>query len=84
MSELYEACPVNPITDIEQSDLKNRFTYHAPKGHQPERYEALRERAKELAELIVRLCPHSRERSLALTKLQEATMWANASIACNE
>lgn len=84
MTEEYQACPVNPISSEEQSDLKNRFTYHAPKGTQQVRYEALRLRAFKLAELIMRLCPHSRERSLALTKLQATTMWANASIACNE
>jgi hypothetical protein len=29
-------------------------------------------------------CPESRERSLALSKLQELVMWSNASIAINE
>lgn len=64
--------------------IDNTFTYHAPKGDQPARYEALRSKARELARLIEASCPESREKSLAMTKLQECTMWANASIAINE
>jgi hypothetical protein len=41
----------------------------------------IRDTAKHLAELLLRRCPASRERSLALTKLEESVMWANASIA---
>lgn len=70
----------------EFDDIKKRFTYHPPKPElaQPERYEALRAGGKDLGELFIGLCPDSRERSLALTKLEEAIMWANASIARNE
>lgn len=67
-----------------QADIDKRFTYHPPKGDQPERYIRLRDEAKMLAELICEFCPNSRERSLALTKLEEAIFWANASIARNE
>ena len=65
-------------------DIDNTFTYHAPFGDQPKRYVELREKAKELAELIQQDCPESREKSLAFTKLQECVMFANASIAINE
>lgn len=47
-------------------------------------YEKLRAKARELAELIEVCCPDSREKSLAHTKVEEATMWANAAIARNE
>jgi hypothetical protein len=60
------------------------FTYHKPKEDQAVRYEDLRLEAKGLALRILGSCPPSRERSLALTKLEEAVMWANASIARNE
>lgn len=63
--------------------IEKAFTYHAPHDDQPERYEALRSKAKELAYLIDDLCPDSREKSLAMTKLEESSMWANASIARN-
>ncbi len=65
-------------------DLEKRFTYHAPKPGQPEKYTAIRAKAKELAEMIVELVPESREQSLALTKIEEGVMWANAGIARNE
>ena len=71
------------ITEQVDKDLQKRFTYHAPKEGQPEKYAELRDKAKEFACLCVAFCPESRERSLALTKIEEAVMWANASIARN-
>lgn len=65
-------------------DAEKTFTYHAPKGTQQARYQELRDGAKELAKKIEVHCPASRETSLALTNLQQAIMWANASIAINE
>lgn len=64
--------------------IENNFKYHTPKEGQPAKYEAIREKAKELAYLIDAKCPNSREKSLAMTKLEEAVMWANAAIARNE
>lgn len=63
--------------------IENNFRYHPPKTNQPERYEAIRDHAKIFALLVDELCPDSREKSLAFTKLEEAVMWANASIARN-
>lgn len=67
-----------------QADIDNRFKYHAPKPRQSEKYTSIRDKAKELAEMINALCPESREKSLAITNLEECSMWANASIARNE
>lgn len=64
--------------------IDTNFTYHPPKDGQPERYQLIREKAKELALLLDGECPDSREKSLAMTKLEESVMWANASIARNE
>lgn len=75
---------VYPIAPAEQARIKKAFTYHPPKDDQPARYVAIRDQAHELACLILASCPESRERSLALTKVEEAAMWANASIARNE
>jgi hypothetical protein len=69
---------------IPASDIEKRFTYHASKEGQPAKYTALRQKAKELAELIVELTPSSREQSLAITSLEETTFWANAAIARHE
>lgn len=64
--------------------VNNDFVYHAPHGDQIERYAALREAGRQLAIKIVESTPISREQSLALTNLEQAIMFANASIARNE
>lgn len=72
------------LTDEMNKRLEREFTYQAPKNNQPQRYVALRDKAKELAFLIAVMTPPSREQSLALTELKAAIMWANAAIAVNE
>jgi len=67
-----------------QTEIDNIFTYHAPNGSQITRYAGLRKTGKALAELIELYCPESREKSLAITNLQQTIMWANAAIAINE
>jgi hypothetical protein len=62
-------------------EIEIRFTYHAPKEGQPEIYTTIREEARRLAMRFAQYVPASREQSLALTKLEEAVMWANAGIA---
>jgi len=64
--------------------IEKAFTYHAPKADQPGRYEQIRSQAKTLANTLAQCCPPSRELSLAMTKLEEVVMWANAAIARNE
>lgn len=64
--------------------LENNFTYHPPFGTQQGRYVKIRDKAKELAALMLEACPESRERSVALTELETSVMWANAAIARNE
>lgn len=69
---------------ITQEEINIRFTYVAPKPGQPEKYTELRAQAKDLAMSFVALCPACRETSLAITKLEEAIMFANAAIARRE
>jgi len=64
--------------------IDNVFSYHPPQGTQAERYADLRCEARAFALHIAELTPPSREQSLALTKLQECVMFANAAIAINE
>lgn len=59
------------------------MTNHTPSPDQIKDIEELRERAIVLAEEIEHLCPPTRERSLAITNLEQALMWAVASIARN-
>lgn len=62
-------------------DLTNRFTYHAPRGDQADRYRLIRSSALEFSETLVGLAPESRELDLAVQKVEEAVFWANAAIA---
>ena len=78
MTEIYK------MNDSDSSKIDKAFTYHEPKDDQPYRYNKLRAEARELAIHMTQCCPPSRELSLALTNLEQAIMWANASIARNE
>lgn len=69
---------------ITADELHNRFTYHAPKDNQPDRYRMIRREAQKFALMLVEQTPFSREQSVALTKLDEVVFWANAAIARNE
>jgi hypothetical protein len=79
MMELYKA----ELTQEEEDDLTKRFTYHPPKPGQNDIYAETRNIAWNLAAHIITIQPNSRERSLAITKLEECIMWANAGIARN-
>ena len=68
---------------MEQKDLENRFTYHAPKSEQIDKYLKVRQMQLDFAIAINELCPESREKSLAITHLEEVGYWTNAGIARN-
>lgn len=72
------------LYEIDHERLERDFTYHAPNPKQTIRYNAIRSAAKLMAELLMNSCPPSRELSLALTKLDETVMFADAAIARNE
>ncbi|MGR5865718.1 DUF7681 family protein [Bacillus thuringiensis] len=59
------------------------FTYHPPKEGQTEKFVDIRNEALQFANLIDGSYPNSREKSLALTKLEEAVFLDNANIARN-
>lgn len=61
--------------------IDNDFTYHCPPPEIAINFPILRNKAKELAYLIIDLVPSGREQSTALTRLEEAIMHANAGIA---
>jgi len=69
---------------MDSERLETNFKYHAPKDDQPKRYELLRAMGKQFSLAIMENSHPSREQSLALTKIDEAVMWANAGIARNE
>ncbi|WP_420492619.1 DUF7681 family protein [Paenibacillus larvae] len=56
------------------TQIENNFKYHAPKPEQTEKYT----KGERTLALVDDLCPNSREKSLALTNLEQAVKWANA------
>ena len=66
---------------LTREDIEEMFTYHAPTGDQPERYQKIRNDAKTLATTIIECTPSSADQTAAIRKLRECVMTANASIA---
>ena len=66
--------------------MDERFKHHAPKtGETIRRHEAAREAANEFYLAIADLTwGDSREKALAITKVEEAMFWLNADIARNQ
>jgi hypothetical protein len=80
---------VNGETDVTvraaHEALERSLTNQPPLGAVVvEAFEAMRVPAKAFGHAILSICPASRERSVALTKLEEAVMWATKSIALNQ
>ncbi|MGF2618482.1 hypothetical protein FZC84_21185 [Rossellomorea vietnamensis] len=69
---------------MRHSEIENRFTFHPATPEKAEKYEGIRNEARQLAHILNELCPDGRELSIAMTKLDEVVMFANASIARNE
>lgn len=67
---------------ITKENLDNWFTYHTPTPDQLPKYEVIRSKARELAQVIIDNTPSSADQSASIRLLREAVMTANASIAC--
>jgi putative hemolysin len=66
-----------------KKDIDNRFMFHPATEVTAPMHDKVRNDCRLLAHKIDKMLPESREKSLALTKLEEAMMWANAAIARN-
>jgi hypothetical protein len=69
------------VTDDQADDIANRFSYHAPSGVKIDYHQQVRLFLEDAIHNVFDLLPESREKSLFLTKMEEAMFWANASIA---
>jgi hypothetical protein len=67
---------------MNNGDLSNRFEFH-PANTEEKRNEhtSVRQHCLDLALWINEKVPEGREKSLAITHLEEVMMWANAGIA---
>ena len=61
----------------------DRMGYHKANDTTVPLHQGLRQDFIHVAEMVIRSVPPGRERSLALTALQESLMWANAGVAIN-
>lgn len=68
---------------MRQEDIDNWFTYHSPTLKQLSRYEELRRKAKELAELFDKCVTDCADKTAAMRHLRETVMAMNLAIACN-
>ena len=75
---------VNPPRDIDADDIDNRFQFHPATEVTGPQHENWREAVRELAQTARRALPPGREKSLAITALEEAMFWGNAAIARNQ
>ena len=64
--------------------IEKPFAYHKPSDNGLERITALREAFSVVKRSIERQCPESRHRSVALTGLETAAMWAIKAVVFND
>ena len=69
---------------MDGKSVENMFIYHPPKGDQIKQYQTIRDAGGNFAMLLQSQIPDSEEKTIAIQKIREAVMWANAAIACNQ
>lgn len=63
-------------------DLTNRFDFHPANTEEKQNaHSSVRHQCKALAQFLSTALPDGREKSLAITKLEECMFWANAGLA---
>lgn len=71
--------------EMTEDDIVHRFTNHPPKnGHVGLALDSLTQEFIDLGIELVRGLPDGREKSTAMTKLEECSMWSKAAIARNQ
>lgn len=82
------AIPGGPASAGFDEELKQlwdwNFTNHKPTAEAIKKMEGLRSTAKAMKDAIIGMAPHSRERSLALTNLEQVVFYSVAAIARTE
>jgi len=60
------------------------YNYHKPSQEGLGKIDELRREFTKLDQKIQELCPHSRQRSIALTELETSAMWAIKAVVVND
>ena len=66
---------------MEVNDIRTRFTYHAPDPAKAAKHQSIRQMLMNAAHNLNDMLADGREKSLAVTHLEEAMFWANAALA---
>ncbi|WP_329422997.1 Acb2/Tad1 domain-containing protein [Streptomyces sp. NBC_01268] len=63
-------------------DIEHRFAFHAATTDEKrDAHTSVRQHCRRLADHINETCPDGREKSLAITAIEEAMFWGNAALA---
>lgn len=84
---MMEQLPIDQVEyELSEADweILKRWRHFKPHGDQSRRYIRINQETKNIAKIMMHNCPPSKERSIALRKLEEARLWANQSIMKNE
>lgn len=72
------------MVHITGADISNWFKYHSPTPEAIPKFKEIRLAGESLALTILENCPDCPDTAVAIRKVREAVMTANAAIACNE
>lgn len=65
-------------------DIENRFAFHAATTEEKrDAHTSVRQQCRVLADFLNEKLPEGREKSLAITHLEEVMFWGNAGLARN-
>lgn len=64
--------------------MRKAYSYHKPSDAGLEKIRTLRTAFSAMHGVVEELAPASRERSVALTELETAAMWAIKAVVCND
>lgn len=67
---------------MDPADIEPRFAFHpATTEEKRDAHTSVRQRCRQLADFLNEKLPDGREKSLAVTKLEEVMFWGNAALA---